>query len=157
MEEEIKAANSDKAEIYAEAKGTGFDPAIIKIVIKRRRQDRESIDYTESMVETYERAIAGGRLDQTEDADLRQHRARNHGRADAKAANNEHEHLYADGAPGAAAYALGRQDIEMPEVDAAKIIDQGLDDAAQRVAEKHGIRRPRSRTRAGRAAAAASA
>jgi uncharacterized protein (UPF0335 family) len=39
IEEEIKAGNDDKRDIYAEAKGQGFDTKILKKVVAIRRQD----------------------------------------------------------------------------------------------------------------------
>lgn len=39
---EIKALNDDKSDIFAEAKSNGFDPKIIKEVVKIRAQDRDA-------------------------------------------------------------------------------------------------------------------
>lgn len=39
LEEEIKAMNDDKRDIYAEAKSNGYDPKILKRVVTLRRQD----------------------------------------------------------------------------------------------------------------------
>ncbi|HEV2570945.1 MAG TPA: DUF2312 domain-containing protein [Beijerinckiaceae bacterium] len=39
IEEEIRSMNDDKKEIYAEAKGTGFDVKIIKRIVAMRRLD----------------------------------------------------------------------------------------------------------------------
>ncbi|UES51592.1 DUF2312 domain-containing protein [Roseibium aggregatum] len=47
LEEEIKAINDDKKDVYAEAKGNGFDVKILKRVIAWRRKlphDRETED-----------------------------------------------------------------------------------------------------------------
>lgn len=39
LDEELKALNDDKAEVYAEMKSRGFDVKVVKHVIKIRRQD----------------------------------------------------------------------------------------------------------------------
>jgi uncharacterized protein (UPF0335 family) len=113
IEADIKERNDDKSEVYAEAKGTGFDPQIIKIVIKRRRKGRDAVQTEESLIETYERALAGGSMDGLAHVESVQARAREHGRADAAAGNREHENLYSPGSHGHGDYALGRQEIEM--------------------------------------------
>lgn len=57
LEEEIKALNDDKKEVYAEAKGTGFDTKIIKQIIKIRRMDKDDLDEQETMLDVYKRAL----------------------------------------------------------------------------------------------------
>ena len=54
VQEEIK-------EIFAEAKGNGYDTKIIREVIKRRAKDRAELDEEQSLIEMYEEAIARGR------------------------------------------------------------------------------------------------
>lgn len=66
LDEEITVINLDKRDIYAEAKGTGFDPKIIKKVIAIRRQDRDQRAEEEAILETY--LIALGMLESTPDA-----------------------------------------------------------------------------------------
>ena len=39
IEEEIKALNEGKKEIFAEAKGDGFDVKVLKEIIRLRKQD----------------------------------------------------------------------------------------------------------------------
>lgn len=39
LEEEAKAINDDKKEVYAEAKGSGFDTKVLKRIIADRRKD----------------------------------------------------------------------------------------------------------------------
>ena len=58
IEAEIREMQSDKALIFQEAKSNGFDTTVMKIVLKRRRQDREVVNLTDALVETYERAAA---------------------------------------------------------------------------------------------------
>ncbi|MDB5650452.1 MAG: hypothetical protein JWL62_1972, partial [Hyphomicrobiales bacterium] len=62
VEEEIKALTEGKKEIYAEAKGEGYDVKIIKEVIRIRKQDEKERDEKESMLDLYLHALqsAGG-------------------------------------------------------------------------------------------------
>ena len=57
MDEELKAINDDKREIYAEAKGNGFDVAALKAVIKIRRQDHVERMELEAIIEIYMSAL----------------------------------------------------------------------------------------------------
>ncbi len=58
MEEKKKAIADDIREIYAEAKGTGFDTKIIRQVIKRRRQDKAERAEQDALLELYEGVFA---------------------------------------------------------------------------------------------------
>lgn len=49
LEEEKKAIADDIKDVYSEAKGTGFDPAIIKKVIALRKMDKSKRDEQEAM------------------------------------------------------------------------------------------------------------
>jgi uncharacterized protein (UPF0335 family) len=57
VEEEIKALNEGKKEIYAEAKGEGYDIKIIKEVIRIRKQDAKDRDEKESLIDLYLHAL----------------------------------------------------------------------------------------------------
>lgn len=57
LDEEIKGLNDDKREVYAEAKANGLDPRVLKIVMRRRRQDPAERDEADALVATYERAL----------------------------------------------------------------------------------------------------
>lgn len=57
VEEEIKALNEGKKEIYAEAKGEGYDVKIIKEVIRIRKQDAKDRDEKESLIDLYLHAL----------------------------------------------------------------------------------------------------
>lgn len=57
IEEEIKSGNDDKRDIYAEAKGEGWDVKALKTVIARRRKDPAALTEHEALVETYEAAL----------------------------------------------------------------------------------------------------
>lgn len=57
LDEEIKALNDDKKDIYAEAKGNGFDVKILKKVISLRRLPQHQRDEEEAILDLYLRAL----------------------------------------------------------------------------------------------------
>jgi len=57
MEEERAAIGADIKDVYAEAKGTGYDPKIMRKVIQLRKMDPEQRREQESLVETYMAAL----------------------------------------------------------------------------------------------------
>lgn len=57
MDEELKAINDDKKEIYAEAKGNGFDTKVLKKVIQIRRQDPNERMEQEALLDLYLAAL----------------------------------------------------------------------------------------------------
>ena len=57
LEEEKKALAEDIKDVYAEAKGNGFDTKIIRKVIAMRKRDRAELDEEETMLEIYLRAL----------------------------------------------------------------------------------------------------
>ena len=57
IEEEIKALNEGKKEIFAEAKGDGFDVKVLKEIIRLRKQDKDERDERESLLYLYLRAM----------------------------------------------------------------------------------------------------
>lgn len=57
MEEEIKARNADKADIYQEAKGNGYDVKIIKKIVAIRRKDPAAVDEEETLLDLYKNAL----------------------------------------------------------------------------------------------------
>ena len=57
IEEEIKALNEGKKEIFAEAKGDGFDVKVLKEIIRLRKQDKDERDEHESLLDVYLRAM----------------------------------------------------------------------------------------------------
>lgn len=57
MEEEKKAIVDDIKEIYAEAKGNGFDTKILRLIVRRRKQDAAERAEQEALLDTYEHAI----------------------------------------------------------------------------------------------------
>jgi uncharacterized protein (UPF0335 family) len=57
LEEERRTLAADIKEVYAEAKGTGFDTKIMRQVIRLRRMDKDDLDEQESLLEVYRRAL----------------------------------------------------------------------------------------------------
>ena len=57
MDEELKAINDDKKEIYAEAKGNGYDTKIIKKIVAIRRQDANERMEQEAILGIYLEAL----------------------------------------------------------------------------------------------------
>ncbi|MBM3490529.1 MAG: DUF2312 domain-containing protein [Alphaproteobacteria bacterium] len=57
LEEEKRALSGDVREVYAEAKGNGFEPKIMRQVIKLRRLDKAEKDEQEALLETYLHAL----------------------------------------------------------------------------------------------------
>jgi uncharacterized protein (UPF0335 family) len=53
LEEEKKTIAADIKEVYAEAKGNGFDTRILRKVISIRRKDRHEREEEEAMLEIY--------------------------------------------------------------------------------------------------------
>jgi uncharacterized protein (UPF0335 family) len=57
LEEEKRALSSEIKEVYAEARGTGFEPKIMRQIIKLRKMDKEEVDEEESLLDLYKRAL----------------------------------------------------------------------------------------------------
>ena len=57
IEAEIAALNADKKEIYAEAKGVGFEVKPMKEVMRKRRMDVQARREHDEIVDLYERAL----------------------------------------------------------------------------------------------------
>lgn len=54
LEEEKKGIADDIKEVFANAKGDGFDTSIMRTVIKRRKMEREERHEIDSLVAVYE-------------------------------------------------------------------------------------------------------
>ena len=67
MEEEKKAIADDIKEIYAEAKGHGFDTKILRKVISLRKKEAAEREEEQSMLDLYLQAL-GMIAEQTEEA-----------------------------------------------------------------------------------------
>jgi uncharacterized protein (UPF0335 family) len=57
LEEEKRALGEDIKEVFAEAKGTGFEPKIMRQIIKIRKMDKDEHDEQESLLDVYKRAL----------------------------------------------------------------------------------------------------
>ena len=57
LNEEKRAISVDIRDIFAEAKGSGFEPKIMRIVIRRRAMDRRTVQEQDALVTTYTHAI----------------------------------------------------------------------------------------------------
>jgi uncharacterized protein (UPF0335 family) len=58
LEDEKRALGEDIKEVYAEAKGSGFEPKIMRQIIKIRRMDKEEHDERETLLDLYKRALS---------------------------------------------------------------------------------------------------
>ena len=59
LEEDKTAVQTDLKEVYAEAKGNGFDTKIIRKVIRLRKQDKAKVQEEDALVDLYLSAIGG--------------------------------------------------------------------------------------------------
>jgi uncharacterized protein (UPF0335 family) len=57
IEEEIKERNAGKRDIYAEAKGSGFDTKAIKKIVALRRKDYAERQEEDAILEAYMQAL----------------------------------------------------------------------------------------------------
>ena len=57
MEEERRVIGSDIKDIYAEAKSAGFDPKVLRQLIRVRRKEAAEVEEQETMLDTYRRAL----------------------------------------------------------------------------------------------------
>ena len=61
--ERLEAEKQDAAEaqkqVYAEAKGTGYDSKIIRMIVARRKRSRDELAEEEAVLEMYEAALGG--------------------------------------------------------------------------------------------------
>lgn len=57
IEEEMKEMRADVREIYAEAKGNGFDPKVMRQVMRLRKMNPADRAETEFLLEAYKTAL----------------------------------------------------------------------------------------------------
>ena len=57
VEEEKAACTSDIRDLYAEAKGAGFDPAVLRILIKNRKEDADKRAEQQDLLDLYTHAM----------------------------------------------------------------------------------------------------
>jgi uncharacterized protein (UPF0335 family) len=68
IDEEIKALNDGKKEVFAEAKGEGFDVKVLREILRLRKQDKEERDEQDSLLDLYLRAMESAGSSQAEAA-----------------------------------------------------------------------------------------
>ena len=57
LEEERRTLGADVREIYAEAKALGFEPKIMRQLVRLRRLAKQELDEQEALLETYKHAL----------------------------------------------------------------------------------------------------
>jgi uncharacterized protein (UPF0335 family) len=57
LEEEKKAIADDIRDVYAEAKGSGFDVKALRAIVRMRKQDADERKEQEAILETYMHAL----------------------------------------------------------------------------------------------------
>ena len=57
LEEEKRDLIADIRDVYSEAKGTGFEPKIMRQLVKMRAMDREILQEQDELLETYRAAV----------------------------------------------------------------------------------------------------
>lgn len=56
-EDQKKEISNSIKEIFDEAKSIGFDPKIMKQIIRMRKQDQDKLEEEEFLIDTYKKAI----------------------------------------------------------------------------------------------------
>ena len=57
LEEEKKATSDDIRDVYAEAKGNGYDVKALRMIVRMRKQDPNERQEQETILETYMQAL----------------------------------------------------------------------------------------------------
>ncbi len=57
LEEEKAVLSADVREVYAELNGTGFDPKIVRQIIRLRKMDTNELHEQEHLLDTYKSAL----------------------------------------------------------------------------------------------------
>ena len=57
LDSELQELNEQKKEVFAEAKGEGFDVKILKEIIKLRKQDQDERDERDTLLDMYMKAM----------------------------------------------------------------------------------------------------
>tara|TARA_B100000575_G_C22987422_1_gene569517 strand:+ start:376 stop:627 length:252 start_codon:yes stop_codon:yes gene_type:complete len=57
LEEEKRALLADIKDVYAEAKATGFEPKIMRQIVRMRGMDRELLNEQDELLTTYRSAL----------------------------------------------------------------------------------------------------
>lgn len=57
LEEEKRALMADIKDVYSEAKATGFEPKIMRQIVRMRAMDRDLLSEQDALLDTYRDAI----------------------------------------------------------------------------------------------------
>ncbi len=57
LEEEKRGISDDIKDVYAEAKGTGYDPKIMRQIVRLRRMEANARAEADALLETYKTAL----------------------------------------------------------------------------------------------------
>lgn len=57
LEEEKATIAGDIKEVYSEAKGNGFDPKIMRHIVRLRKMDRDDYNEQQALIELYAAAV----------------------------------------------------------------------------------------------------
>lgn len=57
LEEEKRAMMADIKDVYAEAKASGFEPKIMRQIVKMRAMDRDILSEQDALIESYREAV----------------------------------------------------------------------------------------------------
>lgn len=57
LEEDLTGLKQDRAEIYSELKGEGFDPKIVRMIVRRRKRDPQEVREEEEIMALYLEAL----------------------------------------------------------------------------------------------------
>jgi uncharacterized protein (UPF0335 family) len=57
LEEEKRALMADIKDVYSEAKATGFEPKIMRQIVKMRGMDRDLLNEQDELLTTYRNAL----------------------------------------------------------------------------------------------------
>ncbi|MBK3663632.1 DUF2312 domain-containing protein [Bradyrhizobium diazoefficiens] len=68
LDSEMQELSEQKKEVFAEAKGDGFDVKILKEIIKLRKEDKNERDERESLLDLYMRAMETAQPEQAKAA-----------------------------------------------------------------------------------------
>ena len=57
LEEEKRALMADIKDVYGEAKATGFEPKIMRQIVRMRAMDRDVLSEQDALIDTYRDAL----------------------------------------------------------------------------------------------------
>ena len=61
LEEEKQGISDDIKDAYLEAKGQGYDPTAMRVIVRLRKMEKHARDEAEALLETYKAALGLGR------------------------------------------------------------------------------------------------